>query len=203
MVLSSTESKRSVLLITALILLVSSLVLLGCGGALMGFYRLHMLDVISTDFLIVPFTVTGGGLLGLTVSLLGLAALCREDSCLLFLQAILTSINILVLITGVICSVRLIITIQVNIPASSDNASDLLAQVGFLNAVVNDELSRYETESWVQYKWDTIQREFMCCGGYTAQQVSLKTVIRKLDKESLLVGAGLHGLEAHEDGGQR
>ena len=55
------------------------------------------------------------------------------------------------------------------------------AQVGFLNAVVNDELSRYETESWVQYKWDTIQREFMCCGGYTAQQVNLKTEIRKLE----------------------
>ena len=32
-----------------------------------------------------------------------------------------------------------------------------LAQVGFLNADVIPELSSYETDSWVRYKWDTIQ----------------------------------------------
>ena len=30
-------------------------------------------------------------------------------------------------------------------------------QVGFLNADVMPELSSYETDSWVRYKWDTIQ----------------------------------------------
>ena len=39
-------------------------------------------------------------------------------------------------------------------------------QIGFLNAEVIPELMRYETESWVRYKWDTLQREYMCCGGY-------------------------------------
>ena len=32
-----------------------------------------------------------------------------------------------------------------------------LVQVGFLNADVIPELSSYETDSWVRYKWDTIQ----------------------------------------------
>ena len=32
-----------------------------------------------------------------------------------------------------------------------------LSQVGFLNADVIPELSSYETDSWVRYKWDTIQ----------------------------------------------
>ena len=31
------------------------------------------------------------------------------------------------------------------------------SQVGFLNADVIPELSSYETDSWVRYKWDTIQ----------------------------------------------
>ena len=68
-------------------------------------------------------------------------------------------------------------------------------QIGFLNAEVIPELSRYETEDWVRsgprhvmssqisevrkyispharYKWDTIQSEFMCCGGYGHHQVT-------------------------------
>ena len=44
-------------------------------------------------------------------------------------------------------------------------------QIGFLNAEVIPELMRYETESWVRYKWDTLQREYMCCGGYGQHQV--------------------------------
>ena len=44
-------------------------------------------------------------------------------------------------------------------------------QIGFLNAEVIPELTRYETESWVKYKWDTLQREYMCCGGYGQHQV--------------------------------
>ena len=44
-------------------------------------------------------------------------------------------------------------------------------QIGFLNAEVIPELTRYETESWVRYKWDTLQSEYMCCGGYGQHQV--------------------------------
>ena len=43
-------------------------------------------------------------------------------------------------------------------------------QIGFLNAEVIPELTRYETESWVRYKWDTLQSEYMCCGGYGQHQ---------------------------------
>ena len=48
--------------------------------------------------------------------------------------SILTIFNFFVLLAGVISSVRLVIEIQ----------------VGFLNAEVIPELSRYETESWVK-----------------------------------------------------
>ena len=38
-------------------------------------------------------------------------------------------------------------------------------QIGFLNAEVIPELSRYETEDWVRSKWDNMQSEYRCCGG--------------------------------------
>ena len=49
-------------------------------------------------------------------------------------------------------------------------------QVGFLNAEVIPELSRYETEDWVRSKWDTMQSEYRCCGGYGHYQVTSRAL---------------------------
>ena len=133
-----------------LLLVLSSLILMGTGASLMGFYRIQMLEVITIDFVIVPTVLTGGGILTLLIAVFGLLAITREDHCLTIAYSVLVGVNVLILLGGIISSVRLLFDIQ----------------VGFLNADVIPELSSYETNSWVQYKWDTIQREFTCCGGY-------------------------------------
>lgn len=144
------ETRKTWAAIINVVLLVSSLILIGTGASLMGFYRLQMLEVITLDFLIVPLVLTVGGVLTLLVSVFGILAVAREDPCLLLTYSIFISIDFLIILTGIISSVRLLFDIQ----------------VGFLNADVMPELSSYETDSWVRYKWDTIQREFTCCGGY-------------------------------------
>lgn len=149
-VMESVESRKTWAAVINVILMISSLILVGTGASLMGFYRLQMLEVITYDFLIVPLVLTVGGCLTLLVSIFGLLAVAREDPCLLLVYSIFVAVDFLILLTGIISSVRLLFDIQ----------------VGFLNADVMPELSSYETDSWTRYKWDTIQREFTCCGGY-------------------------------------
>ena len=148
--LASVESRKITSMILNLVLVVSSLILMGTGASLMGFYRIQMLEVITFDFVIVPAVLTGGGILTLLVGGFGLLAIAKEDNCLTMTYAILVTVDVLILLAGIVSSVRLLFDIK----------------MGFLNADVIPELSSYETNRWVQYKWDTIQREFTCCGGY-------------------------------------
>jgi len=152
--LSKVENRKAILVVINCILMIASLILIGTGASLMGFYRIHLLDVIAIDFLIVPIIMTGSGVLTLIIFMTGMTAIAKDNASWFLVYSILTAINFFVLLAGVISSVRLIVEIQ----------------IGFLNAEVIPELSRYETESWIRYKWDTIQSEFMCCGGYGHHQ---------------------------------
>ena len=78
----------------------------GTGASLMGFYRIHLLEIITVDFLIVPILMTGGGLLTLIIFFTGMTAIAKEDNCWLLAFSILTSLNFLVLLAGVISSIR-------------------------------------------------------------------------------------------------
>ena len=53
------------------LILTASLVLIGTGAGLMGFYRIHMLEVISIEFLIVPLILIVGGILALFTAIFG------------------------------------------------------------------------------------------------------------------------------------
>ncbi len=64
-----------------LVLLVSSILLVGTGAVLMGFYRLHMLDVISVEFLLVPLLLLLSGLFALITALFGFYATPRQAIC--------------------------------------------------------------------------------------------------------------------------
>ena len=74
----------------------------------MGFYRIHMLDVIAIDFLIVPIIMTGGGVLTIVIFLTGMTAIIKEDTSWLITFSILTILNFFVLLIGVISSVRFV-----------------------------------------------------------------------------------------------
>ena len=72
----------------------------------MGFYRIHMLEVISIDFLLVPIIMTGGGIFTMIIALTGMAAIAREDSCRLIIYSIMSGFNFFILMAGVIASIR-------------------------------------------------------------------------------------------------
>jgi hypothetical protein len=52
----------------------------------MGFYRVHMLDVISVEFLIVPLILLVGGFYTFFTAIFGVYATMKEDSCLVSQQ---------------------------------------------------------------------------------------------------------------------
>ena len=72
----------------------------------MGFYRIHMLEVIAIDFLIVPIVMTGGGILSLIIFFTGMTAIIKEDNCWLLAFSVLTTLNFFILLAGVISSIR-------------------------------------------------------------------------------------------------
>ncbi len=59
--------------------MVSSLVLIGTGAGLMGFYRIHMLEVITIEFLIVPLILVVGGCWTLLNSIFGFYVTFRYE----------------------------------------------------------------------------------------------------------------------------
>ena len=75
------------------ILIVASLVLIGTGAGLMGFYRIHMLEVITIEFLIVPLILLVGGVCTLLTAVFGFYVTVREDSCLMITYSVFLSIQ--------------------------------------------------------------------------------------------------------------
>ena len=84
-----------------------------------------------------------GGITTLFAALFGFYVTMREDSCLMITYAVIMSIEFLVMVTGIVCTVDLLFIIQ----------------TGLFDSDVIPELTLYETDSWVRHKWDTMQRK--------------------------------------------
>ena len=100
----------------------------------MGFYRIHMLEIVSIEFLIVPIIMVVGGVFAFFTAIFGIYATSKEDSCLLITHAIFMTFQLFILIAGVISAVRLIFFIQ----------------TGLFNADVLPDLQLYESSSWTR-----------------------------------------------------
>ena len=84
-----------------------------------------------------------GGATTLLAALFGFYVTAKEDSCLMVTYAVVMSVEFLVLVTGIVATVRLLFIIQ----------------TGLFDADVIPELTLYQTDPWVQHKWDTMQRK--------------------------------------------
>ena len=115
--------------------LILSLVMLGAGASLMGFYRIQMLEVINGDYFIVPIVLTVGGVLTLIVAVCGMMAAIRDGPKLLIAYSVLLALSIIISIGCIGCCVLLLFDIQ----------------AGFLSFhAVHEELSTYSSDSSVQ-----------------------------------------------------
>ena len=82
-----------------------------------------------------------GGVTTLFAALFGFYVTMKEDSCLMVTYAVIIAFEFLLLVTGIVATVRLLFIIQ----------------TGLFDADVIPELTLYETDPWVRYKWDTMQ----------------------------------------------
>ena len=113
----------------------------------MGFYRLHLLEIVTVEFLIVPLLMVVGGTFAFFTAVFGFYAASKEDACLLITHAVFMTINFCILLAAIISSVRLIFYIQ----------------TGLFEANVTEDMNMYEINSWVRYRWDTLQCKYSFC----------------------------------------
>ena len=99
----------------------------------MGFYRLHLLEIVTVEFLIVPLLMVVGGTFAFFTAVFGFYAASKEDACLLITHAVFMSINFCILLAAIISSIRLIFYIQ----------------TGLFEANVTEDMNLYEIDSWV------------------------------------------------------
>ena len=116
----------------------------------MGFYRLHLLEIVTVEFLIVPLLMVVGGTFAFFTAVFGFYAASKEDACLLITHAVFMSINFCILLAAIISSIRLIFYIQ----------------TGLFEANVTEDMNMYEINSWVRYRWDTLQCKYSFCNVY-------------------------------------
>eukprot|EP00095_Tigriopus_kingsejongensis_P000599 maker-scaffold95_size379157-snap-gene-2.32 protein:Tk00599 transcript:maker-scaffold95_size379157-snap-gene-2.32-mRNA-1 annotation:"cd63 antigen" len=145
---------RGINVCIAFVLLTASLFLVGVGSGLMGFYRIHFLDMVAVEFIIVPLIMVIGGLLTLATAVFGFYISFKEESCLMISYAFSLIVQFLLLVAAVVLSIRLIFEIQ----------------TGLFDSDAVSEMAYYETSQWTRTKWDTLQREFTCCGAYNFNQ---------------------------------
>ena len=79
----------------------------------MGFYRLHLLEIVTVEFLIVPLLMVVGGTFAFFTAVFGFYAASKEDACLLITHAIFMSINFCILLAAIISSTGLIFFVSI------------------------------------------------------------------------------------------
>ena len=84
------------------------------------------------------------------IAVFGFYAVSKEDACLLITHAVFMSINFCILLAAIISSIRLIFYIQ----------------TGLFEANVTEDMNMYEINSWVRYRWDTLQCKYVLCNVY-------------------------------------
>ena len=129
------EKMQSLAMMMNILLLISSLILIGSVAILIGFYRMTMLEVLNTDYLVIPIILILVGIFTFCVALFGQMALMKQNPKLLRAHSVLVVLCIFFNICGIGSSVMLLFDIQ----------------EGFLNANVLTELSKYDTDSHVAY----------------------------------------------------
>jgi len=137
-----------------LVLLVSFTACLYLGSILVNIYLLPYLYLVSSNFATVPYLILGIGGLLLLVSIFGIVAALSNSRPALVVYAALLGIVFVLELASIFTSMEL------------RNGMMLPRFFQMRNKAVYDEMSLYWVDEDIKFKWDTLQRDFQCCGAF-------------------------------------
>lgn len=133
------------------VLLISSTLLLFLGASLLTFYHLQTLSFISTYFSAVPYFMVATGIGMFIITLYGLIVAGSGTSrCHLNLFGCLMILLFCITVVGVFAAFEL---------------RNVINRDEFSGVNVLKDLADYDSNRATKAKWDTMQRDFHCCGG--------------------------------------
>eukprot|EP00092_Neocalanus_flemingeri_P004433 GFUD01004768.1.p1 GENE.GFUD01004768.1~~GFUD01004768.1.p1 ORF type:complete len:272 (-),score=65.70 GFUD01004768.1:754-1569(-) len=134
-------------------LLISSTACLYLGSILINIYLLPSLDLLTSNFATVPYLILAVGGLLLVCSIIGIIAAVVKSRVALIIYAVLL---------GAIFTLQL-----ASIFTSMELRNDLERRVIFNTSPnMHEDLKHYWDDETVRTKWDTLQRDFQCCGAF-------------------------------------
>jgi len=149
------EKYVGILCLLNLLLLISSTACLYFGSILVNFYLLPYLETVNAHCATVPYLILAIGAILLLLSMYGIVAAGSKSRPLLVIYAVIASVVVILQLASVFVSMEL------------KNDMELKTMFVTRNSEIVDEMEKYWEDDDVKYKWDTIQRDFQCCGAFT------------------------------------
>jgi len=135
-----------------LLLLCASTAMLYLGSVLVNFYLLPSLWLFSENFATVPHLIIAIGVMLFFFSIFGFVAAASKNRILLAVYAGLMGVVFLLQLASIFTSIDF------------RNELDVERVLSFQHSEVDDDMAAYWTDPEVKARWDTLQRDFQCCG---------------------------------------
>jgi len=135
-----------------LLLLCASTAMLYLGSVLVNFYLLPSLWLFSENFATVPHLIIAIGVMLFFFSIFGFVAAASKNRILLAVYAGLMGVVFLLQLASIFTSIDF------------RNELDVERVLTFQHKEVDDDMAAYWTDPEVKERWDTLQRDFQCCG---------------------------------------
>jgi len=135
-----------------LVLLCASTAMLYLGSVLVNFYLLPSLWLFSDNFATVPHLIIAIGVMLFFFSIFGFVAAASKNRILLAVYAGLMGVVFLLQLASIFTSIDF------------RNELDVERVLSFQHSEVDDDMAAYWTDPEVKERWDTLQRDFQCCG---------------------------------------
>jgi len=134
------------------LLFCASTSMLYLGSVLVNFYLLPSLWLFSENFATVPHLIIAIGVMLFFFSIFGFVAAASKNRILLAVYAGLMGVVFLLQLASIFTSIDF------------RNELDVQRVLSFQHSEVDDDMAAYWTDPEVKERWDTLQRDFQCCG---------------------------------------
>lgn len=135
-----------------LILLCASTSLLYLGSILINFYLLPSLNLYSSNFDNVPYLIIALGVMLFIFSIFGFVATASKERTILIIYATIMGLTFILQLASIFCTIDF------------KNELELEEILRHHMPEQDAEMEKYWTDPDIQSKWDTLQRDFQCCG---------------------------------------